>query len=271
MKAGQAHILFGNFRKEALLNIKNFPIEPESLICLYDDLSIGPIAKLDQTNGIFERAKWIEKSMPCLEETSFSYDRVQKDFEQIQSLKTRIDQYDKIYIWFGKTNRERLYKARLISELGRWYQKLILLDIPDIKIQSKSGHDYEPVSINIMHPDDIHLITKYFRAISIEECKVWKELWQVLENEDGLLRLPQADGTIKTTEVSVIDQALMENCKDDFQNSARVVGYTLVALDFEVGDHTLNWRLIELAKNNVLDHKGELNCLRQYEVKKRRD
>lgn len=270
MREEKIHLVFGERSKSVLLKSKELAIPEDSIVVLNDDLTIGPIAKLDQPEGILERKQWLKKNIPCLEETSLSDDNIHKDFEAIQYLKSQIERYEKIYLWFGNISGERLYKARLISELVQWSDKLVLMEIPDIKIKSKFGAEYAPVSLAIMSPEEIPLITKYLKEITPKESKVWEDMWSSLISDDGWLRMSEIDGTIKTMDVSALDQALLENCKDEFQKSARIIGTTLVAIDFEIGDHTLNWRLTELAKNKKLEYKGALNCMRQYEVKKRK-
>jgi hypothetical protein len=59
----------------------------------------------------------------------------------------------------------------------------------------------------------------------------------------------------------------LANCKENFQKAASVIGETLVDIDFIVGDSFLNWRLKLLALNEKIDTQGELNEIRDYEVK----
>ena len=58
--------------------------------------------------------------------------------------------------------------------------------------------------------------------------------------------------------------------RDEFQKAAMVVGYTLVDIDFGVGDSYLFWRLKQLSLSGKLETRGgNVKNAWVYEVRKR--
>ena len=53
-------------------------------------------------------------------------------------------------------------------------------------------------------------------------------------------------GAILHKPVSYFDPILLSRSNDQFMKAARVIGHSLVDMDFSVGDGYLNWRLKEL-------------------------
>ena len=57
---------------------------------------------------------------------------------------------------------------------------------------------------------------------------------------------------------------LLTYCTHEFQKPARSIGYTLCAIDFNVGDSYLNYRMKQLALMKKVVFRGELKHMRDY-------
>ncbi|WP_200978331.1 DUF3658 domain-containing protein [Echinicola sp. 20G] len=268
MASERIHIVFGESAKSILLASNEMSELIDSVVSLNDDLRLGPITNLEKSDSRFRRQDWLTSTLPCQEDAEYLSSNVAGDFEKIQNIREELKNKPEIFIWSGRATLDRLATARLVYELRDFYTHLIITDLPNIKIKSKFGHSYVPDSLVVMHPEDVHLLSKYFRKITKEECEEWTSMWIRLANENGLVRAAQTMGEIESKEVVYFDEILLSKCTENFLKAARVVGETLVDIGFEASDKTLNWRLIHLAKIKELNFEGKLNCLREYKVKR---
>ena len=268
MSSNKIHIVFGVSAKNTLLSSKEMSDRIDAVISLNDDLRVGPIFNLGKSDSRLKRQDWLTSTMPCQEVAASLGSDVSSDFDTIQNIKAHINNKTEIFIWCGRTTSDRLATARLVYELQDAFEHLRITDIPNITIQSKFGHNYPPKCLGVMNPEEVHLITEYFKKITKQECDMWSSIWTRLENETGLIRVGKANGKIESEDVSYFDELLLSNCKEHFLQASRIVGETLIDIGFEASDSTLNWRLVCLAKNKKLEFEGKLNGLNEYKVKR---
>ena len=267
MNSDSIHVVFGDSARKTLISSQEIAPHLDSVISLNDDLRVGPIVNLPQSNSIVERQSWLTQTNSCLIQREYFCSNISKDIQKIQDLRAELKKEKKIYIWCGRTTLDRVATARLVFELENHFESLVITDIPEIKIRSKFGHDYIPEHLGVMNPEEIHLIQKYFKSMTVQDCKSWINLWTRLMRENKTLRISSTDSIIESVEESYFDNTLLSNCTNQFLNAARVIGITLFDIKFEASDSTLNWRLVRLAENKRLNFTGKLNCIRDYMVK----
>ncbi|WP_215225735.1 DUF3658 domain-containing protein [Echinicola shivajiensis] len=118
-----------------------------------------------------------------------------------------------------------------------------------------------------MNSEEIPLIIKYFKKID-ESAKIrWIELWNRLCEEGKNLRTLDNEAKIISTADDFFDQFLLNNCSGKLTKAARIIGLTLLDIDFNASDAVLNWRLIHLVQDKRLLFKGNLEMMRDYSVK----
>jgi hypothetical protein len=140
----------------------------------------------------------------------------------------------------------------------------LVTDLKDVNLKRWDGKDYNAYCIGFFPPTDAHFLAKYFNPIDENKSNDWTKLWQRVIAENTLIRTLNND-SIESVEIDYFDQWLLSLCKDEFQFAAQILGGCLVELNFNVGDYTLNWRLITLA-STVLEFRGTLSNIRDYEV-----
>ena len=92
-------------------------------------------------------------------------------------------------------------------------------------------------------------------------------IWSTARLRVESVRMVDVKGVFRDLVADKINRTLISFCKPEYQKSALVIGETLVALEFEVSDATLNWMLKALVRNGQLEAKGKLREMRDYEVK----
>lgn len=81
-----------------------------------------------------------------------------------------------------------------------------------------------------------------------------------------MLRIMDEDGRLVDVPNAYFDIYLLSNINNEFNRAGRIIGHTLVDINFIVGDLYLNWRLKELSSVGKVMFRGELKEIRDYEV-----
>ncbi|WP_226391059.1 DUF3658 domain-containing protein [Penaeicola halotolerans] len=267
----EIHIVFGSSKKSNLLRSRDLALSAEQVIDLSDDLMIGPIADLEQKSGVEARKKWLGETTFCHFAIEHVINQVEEDVSKTNAVKKALEKGAKIHIWSGRDTIDRLGTSRLIYEIRDFSEQINILDVPsDFKVRARLGHEFHPRSLVVLNADQIPLLIPYFKKLDQNSCNKLISLWDRMIKEKGFLRVAGSDGEINSQEENYFDDALLFRCPNEFVSSARVVGETLVDINFEIyNDEILNWRLITLAKEQKIDFIGELRCMRDYHVRRK--
>lgn len=257
------HVVFGESARKVLLATSEYTNSP--VIAMNDDLMAGPVSASDQQEMARQRVEWFQENIPCPETIERLTQSVNEDLRKITFIQEVMSAEYELYIWSGRTTHDKIRAARLASKL-KDVQNTFLLDIPDVKIKSITGRDFTPVSLVVMHPSQVSYLNEHFKPLSAVIRSIWTDLWERLKKDSSHLRV-RVNEQLTGVRVSYFDEALLDRCTNKFQSSARVIGYCLMDIDFEVNDYILNWRLTELVKAEKLESRGDLKCMRHYEVR----
>ncbi|MEK6477959.1 DUF3658 domain-containing protein [Catalinimonas sp. 4WD22] len=231
---------------------------------LNDDLRVGPILDLHQNEGRQLRQNWLQNLEFDFQKLST---QVENDYLKIQKIKTDLSGGKKVYVWSGRTVFEQLAAARLLRELNKATDLLKILIIPpDLSLTTKAGGKFKPETPVVLAPEQMHVLLEYFITLNEKENKNWVRQWETLAGQTGNLRT-RKNKAIEQVEEDFFDKNLLRFCSQEYIGAARVVGHTLIDLDFNASDATLNWRLHKLVRSGQLVHQGSLRELRDYRVK----
>ncbi len=256
------HIVFGNYAKSKLLSSSELNIPIENIIDLNDNLRVGPIYNLNTQKGRIIRDEWFFSNIAC---ASVDPSRSQ-DIKKIENIKD-IAFNKELYIWSGSTALEILSIARLLFELKDFNLNICTADFSKIKLERKDGTFYVPYTINIALPEHVPLIASHFKPLSVQKRNELIHLWEHVVEEGELIRVLEDNVKIESVKENYFDHILKAYCKEEFEKAGRVIGKTLVAINFNADDSTLNWRLKQLVKSKELESEGMLKDIRDYQVK----
>lgn len=267
MQQKRHHIVFGKIAQATLLESKQLNLDEIELICLEDSLNFAPLCDLYSVDAIEKRKKWISETF----ETSLVHyklsDAVDKDIETIKKLISHAASIDEIYLWTGFIGSEVVGTARLLFYLLPLNKKIFIADYPNISLKSIYGKTIYPPTLYTTSSEDIEEVLKHFRLLSKNDLKLWCDTWERLLSENALIRILHENGKVSSENETFFDSSLLSNCQTEFQSAARVIGTTLVDIDFGVGDNYLNWRLKKLAAMKKVEVRGRLEEIRDYEVR----
>jgi hypothetical protein len=261
------HVVFGLYSKDSLERSFSYSGRlAGDVFSLGDDLRIGPIATLDTTKGFLARKEWFKNiDEECLAR-NFEAEGV-NDHATIEAIKQLLLKGQVIHIWFGNNSFDLLALGRLFTAAQHLAKQFILVPVSESIQVSLRGGELVPKILGVVSPEQIPALEKYFRSPTDQDLETYSEMWSTANLRAESLRMVDEKGTFQENVVDKINQMLISFCKPGYQKSARVIGETFVALEFEVSDATLNWRLKALVRNGQLEAKGKLREMRDYEVK----
>jgi hypothetical protein len=266
--AKNVHVVFGQYAKSRLED--SFSVAPRlagEVFSLGDDLRIGPIAALDTPEGFLERKNWLETVDDgglafCFNTEGYS------DHMTIESIRQVLLNGQVIHIWFGGNSFDLLALGRLISAIQPFAKQLILVPVSEsIQVSLRGELTFIPKMLGVLRTEQVPSMEKHFRSPTDQELKTFSAIWSTACLRAESLRMVDVKGIFQDNVADKINQVLVSFCKAEYQVSARVVGETLVAFEFNVNDAALNWMLKELVVTGKLEAKGMLKEMKDYEVR----
>ncbi|MDD3161392.1 MAG: DUF3658 domain-containing protein [Bacteroidales bacterium] len=243
---------------------------PDDIILFHfiDVLTMGPMCDLNCKEDVKKRKAWLEKTFGDEMYNELQLSAVDQDIATITATLEVADQIEDIYIWTGYDAAEMIATARVMNHLISLDKRIYVLDFSNVQVQNIVGQTVTPKSLVQTDSFQIKDVATHFKLQQSADLIQWRELWHKnILSESSLLRILDKDGNIYHKQVEYFDAILLSYVKKEFQKAARVIGETLVDIDFAVGDSYLNWRLKELVLRNVLEFRGKLIEIRDYEVR----
>ena len=267
MKHRDIHIVFGGCAKGLFIQSKKINLDSIQLICLDDCLNLGPICDLNSVEEIEKRNNWLSKvfEVPMFINENEVLAFIKRD---IETIKTLIDNYknEKIYLWTGLVASEIIHTSRLLYHLQPCSNNVFVFDFSNFSMKNIHGEVVCPRCLGATDLSRVDDVEKHFRQLTDEELSRFRKLWERVRFGNSLLWILDS-GQIVEKDEDYFDSFLLSYCTHEFQHPARIIGYTLCAVDFNVGDSYLNHRMKQLALMKKVEIRGELKQMRDYEVR----
>lgn len=265
--AKNVHVVFGIYSKLKLED--SFLISKKlsgEVICMGDDLRIGPIEEIDTSVGLLDRKKWFET---VGDDTIIDYFNIQgsSDHKTIESIKQILLEGQLIHIWYGNNSFDLLALGRLFTAVQDFARQLIIVPFSDSIQSSLWGGEFVPKILGVVRTEQIPALEKYFRSPTEQDLETYMAIWLSARQRAESVRMVDVTGLFQENVADKINQMLLSFCKKEFQKSALVVGHSLSALEFEAADSTLNWMLKMLVITGKLEARGTLRMMKDYEVR----
>ncbi|WP_200979078.1 DUF3658 domain-containing protein [Echinicola sp. 20G] len=262
MQKENIHIVFGQLGKRTLMDSKAIDLSNSQVISLEDKLNIGPSCDIDVNEDISKRKNWFLKI-----HGAHPNSLIENDLISLKSMLKNVENINKVFIWTGYYASERISTARLINHLFP-FDKPILVANFNTPVKSIHGAAIYPKSLEETASFQVKELFEQFEPIEKGNLKNYLTIWDKVKSGNGELWICDNSGQPKMEKTDYFDSCLLSHCKENFQPAARIIGETLVDIDFEVGDDYLNWRLKKLSIDGKIASKGKLIDIRDYEVKK---
>lgn len=272
------HILFGRSQSGALQQAlkKMGDHKKETIISLWEILSIGPIQELQEKRGVDNRFAWLEQHMNDRFNELPAYRKsFEMAFEQLQS----IPEGYPITIWIAENAHEQtglrfvlhLLKGRTntitIINTSKYYRELF---------------NTEDVSYVISHtgeisPDRLWIIyeqSKHDKPLNDSDRAMLELEWMALASSHELLRIYQ-DEKIKSVSIDYYDSFIVNRASqlqrecgpEELMPAMRLIGEVIGHLEQYVGDDFLEFRVRTLVQNGIFEMIGKFEGMRFYSIR----
>ncbi|NRS16304.1 DUF1835 domain-containing protein [Brevibacillus sp. HB1.4B] len=255
------------FRKQNLL-------QTESIICIEDDFSVGPLHQLETATGMNERIEWIHSFFKQVEPIS------NEDLTTIKAyllrnltLPSQVPDGSSVILWYGQNASDSIGIRYVVSMLQDKNLSFEGIDITafsvncDYKVRNIDGNEVSYVlkSAGALPPKlvvDAYQVKKNMPAPLVQSLILEWEKWS---QSDSTLRVYKQGEVLEVSE-DYYDALLLEHASNKFQKAARVIGTVMGESDQCIGDTYLTYRVHELIKQGLLQYQGELMPLRRLEI-----
>ncbi|UYQ94787.1 DUF1835 domain-containing protein [Chitinophaga horti] len=267
------HIVFGQSSAASLKAAFELdPLLEGELLCFEDDLSVGPLFILDTPDGRSARKQWwnqvLDVPVPVIDPEAPAPEPVPEP-DPVKELKGRLREEEEleVWIWAGQNATDVCGYYWLVSQLDRFAGRIHILYLNNLPFLNEKGGVFYPTHLSQILAKEFLKAKKLVRAVSTAEFELDGEEWRRLMNENAGVRLLEGGKKIRGEAANFYDKDLVALATKEFQKASKVVTAVTGKFKYPVMDLFLSWRLKELVKMEILQARGELKTMRDFEVK----
>ena len=272
------HIVFGDSSAGSLkIALKELDfIQQENILNFSDLFSIGPILNLHDAQGINKRYEWLRTHISMDDELLFTYE---KSFQQTLLKIKQIPSHHRVVIWAGENAHEQTALRLVLYVLKENTNDIVMMNINDAyKINfERPGIDFTPRHMSELSSKQLKQMyenKKNGHTLTQTERKAFEQQWEQLCKEKEVLRIWENNKIMSVPE-NYYDEYIIDTVRNfhqkkkhnDFIKSARIIGEVIGHLNQYVGDQFIEYRVIRLIMNGVLDMEGVPTSMRYYSIK----
>ena len=257
------HVVFASTAAGTLQRALDALHRRDAIVCLADDLSIGPI------DGAGSRAAWLQSSHDLETAKRIADNRV---VVVETSNANRISPV----VWMSSVDA-RSYAGFLwwLAQVGD--KSCRVIDVS--RRQNESGLLADPAlepatSPSALPPAVMAAFIDNAVALDAHARAEYMARWNLLALENAPLRIVDRYGALVSAPITQFDALLLAQTTTAWQPGPDIIGIVLAAFQAggvdQVGDAFLFHRIRELAASGALEARGNIGILRQVEVRLRR-
>ena len=251
MSSGKIHILFHSSAAGTLRAVLDEAGSHDQVICLWDNLSHGPIESLDPVaryEALVDEGLAESDDRPWLTSDSARFWK--------QCDETRRERI----LWV--TRRSPPEMSGFLAYLqGFGDQPCWIVDVEaaEDRLKRRNGEPYGPVyGTGELADDNIRALLDRARPLTSDEAASAGRLWEQLVRENAPLRIPGGEGLVSAP-ATLVDDRLLSECSAEWKPTVRVLANTLGHLPEERGfalDQVfLEWRIDALLAQGALESR----------------
>ena len=233
----------------------------ESVICVNDIFSIGPLAHLE------ERQKWLHTYILKDEDERELFKDMHKDWQnKIKGVPCDVD----VWVWYSQNAHEEIGLRFVMNELANKCSMVFGIDATEglkrIQPNCKIRHTGELPANSLMK------LRADAKRFSVEEGNKLAKEWQALQQNPSTLRI--WENGIVHVEENTFDEVILNGAKrvhesegNEWLLPARVIGEAVGHLFDYVEDAFIEKRIFALAKQGQFEIDGDPTDMYSYKLK----
>jgi hypothetical protein len=179
------------------------------------------------------------------------------------------DEKQIVWIWAAQNKHDVCGYYWLISQLADFQGRVHILYLNNLPFINEKGNIFYPDWLSQIQPKEFLKAKKLARPVTISEFEVDSDEWNKITQDDREVRLLEGGKKIVQRDVSFYDQEISKYITTDFQRANKIIHAFLTKSKETTGDGFVLWRLKKIAQTDHFEFQGELNGVKDFEVKRK--
>ena len=253
MGGARTHIFFSASAAGSLRQVLRVEGSDDEVVCLEDNLSYGPIGSLDPAT----RYEALVQEGLADEET---WNWLPSSSRQFWS-RCAASPHPRILWRSSRSPAEMAGYLAYMHRFGALPCDIIELEEATGALRRSNGEPWGVAyGLGELSADQLRLLRDWARPLAPDAAAAAGRLWERLVEEGAMLRIPD-EGAMGSAPETLIDERFLQECSDEWQSTARVLGNLLGKLPEERGFALdlffLEWRLGKLLSQGALESREE--------------
>lgn len=228
------------------------------IIEIKDELAVGPIAEIYETEGYQTRRDWWKKILehsPYTEQLNVIDDKL-----TVHQLKEKLkDESQQAWIWVAPNQHDVCGYYWLINQLKEFEGRIYVLSLNNLPFISDKGNIFYPRDLFEIPPKEFIKAKKLARPVTISEFELDGDEWKKLCRENGIVRILEGGKKIISKGADYYDNDILKALTQEPQKLYKIFGTLFSKMKLHTGDVFLAWRMKELVNENKLEIIGDWN------------
>lgn len=239
--------------QEAIKLDKNLQGE---IIEIKDELAVGPIADIYETEGYQTRRDWWKK---VLEHSPYTEQlNIIDDKRTVHQLKEKLnDENEQAWIWIAPNQHDVCGYYWLISQLKEFEGRIYILSLNNLPFINDKGNIFYPRDLFEIPPKEFIKAKKLARPVTISEFELDADEWKKLCSENGIVRILEGGKKIISKNADYYDNDILKSVTQEPQKLHKIFGTLFSKMKLHTGDVFLVWRMKELINEQKLELIGD--------------
>jgi len=228
------------------------------IIEIKDELAVGPIADIYETEGYQARRDWWKKILedsPYTEQLDIIDDKL-----TVHQLKEKLtDENEQAWIWVAPNQHDVCGYYWLVNQLKDYEGRVFILSLNNLPFISDKGNIFYPRDLFEIPPKEFIKAKKLARPVTISEFELDGDEWKKLCSENGIVRILEGGKKIISKEPSYYDDDILAAVTKEPQKLHKIFGTLFSKMKLHTGDVFLVWRMKELINDGKIELQGHWN------------
>lgn len=250
---------------------KSFELD-ESLradvVCINGDYSVGPLENIYNDDGVAIRNNWWAGVLAAggynVSENKLSDEKV------VEQIKARLkdDEKEFIWIWMAPNAKDVSGYYWLLPQLKDFLGRVYILSLNNLPFINEKGGIFYPEYLFEIPPREFLKAKVLARLITVSEFEMDTEEWEKMRNENKMVRVFDGAKKLSQHDADFYDAHFLAFIIPEWQKANKVVAQFLSKSKLKVSEYFIRWRMKELILKNVIATQGDINALKELEIKR---
>lgn len=228
------------------------------LVEIKDELAVGPIADIYETEGYQARRDWWKKILensPYTEQLNIIDDKL-----TVHQLKEKLkDELQQAWIWVAPNQHDVCGYYWLINQLKEFEGRIYILSLNNLPFISDKGNIFYPRDLFEIPAKEFIKAKKLARHVTISEFELDIDEWKKLCRENGMIRILEGGKKIISKDADYYDSDILKAITQEPQKLQKIFSTLFSKMKLHTGDVFIVWRMKELASEGKLEVMGDWN------------